>query len=164
MANRAQRRRRRRQDQLDHGIKIPPPRKVGECAGDEACRCEECDGHKAWPVTVMGSDGRAWECIEINRWEWAAENTRWGESRTGHHRSGATRITKREAQAMGMHMVRHRKGEPRIYVMRAGCEGVMDDGKQCNALRVAGEKFCSDCRRKMLRKMEDSGYFDGEGR
>jgi hypothetical protein len=41
--------------------------------------------------------------------------------------------------------------------MATKCEGV--DGGECNRKPVPTERFCVFCRRIMLNRMEDAGYF-----
>jgi hypothetical protein len=136
---------------------LPPRDLADKQPHDENCLCEDCEGRRWWPQGYVGSLGRSFDCVDVHRWSWGPELTRWGEDRAG---KDGKKPTKREAIQAGLHVKRSRAGAPQvIQIMRQGCAGVEPDGSPCLNLKPTTEKFCSDCRKKEIQRLEEEGYF-----
>jgi hypothetical protein len=153
---RSNRRVRRAQTRLAPSFPHPPRDLADKQPHDENCLCEDCEGRRYWPQGYVGSLGRSFDCIDIHRWSWGPELTRWGEDRAG---KDGKRPTKREALAAGLFEHTSERGKKNaIQVMRQGCEGTEDDGSACRNPKRTGQRYCTDCEKKVRKQMIEAGY------
>lgn len=94
---------------------------------------------KKWECIAAGGAGSQedWDIrLELNeRWQFLGQDSKWWMNRL------MAELAEQEE--------RDRADGVAVYIMRADCPAIMDDGELCLGLRKPGELYCADCTRAL---------------